>query len=86
MVRFMKAMVQSNRWLHDNRDAAVDFIAKEMQLKPRHALKGWEYYTRNRFWSVDGEPNIEGMKHTCAFTQSCSGPSDPSPMCESPWS
>lgn len=63
MVRFMKAMVLSNRWLHDQRDAAVEFIAKEMQLKPAHALKGWEYYTQNRLWSVDGEPNIEGMKH-----------------------
>ena len=63
MVRFMKAMVQSHRWLHDNRDAAVEFIAKEMQLKPAHALKGWEYYTQNRLWPVDGEPNIEGMKH-----------------------
>jgi hypothetical protein len=47
----------------DNRDAAVEFIAKEMQLKPAHALKGWEYYTQNRLWPVDGEPNIEGMKH-----------------------
>ncbi len=63
MVRFMKAMVLSNRWLHDQRDAAVEFIAKEMQLKPSHALKGWEYYTQNRLWSPDGEPNFEGMKH-----------------------
>jgi NitT/TauT family transport system substrate-binding protein len=63
MVRFMKAMVRSHRWLHENRDAAVEFIAKEMQLKPAHALKGWEYYTQNRLWPVDGEPNIEGMKH-----------------------
>jgi len=62
MVRFMKAMVRSHRWLHDNRDAAVDFVAKEMQIKPAHALKGWEYYTQNRFWPLDGEPNIEGMK------------------------
>jgi NitT/TauT family transport system substrate-binding protein len=63
MVRFMKAMVRSHRWLHDNRDAAVEFIAKEMQLKPAHALKGWEYYTQNKLWPLDGEPNIDGMKH-----------------------
>jgi NitT/TauT family transport system substrate-binding protein len=63
MVRFMKGMVQSLRWLHDNRDAAVEFLAKEMQLKPAHALKGWEYYTQYRLWQVDGAPNIEGMKH-----------------------
>jgi NitT/TauT family transport system substrate-binding protein len=62
MTRFMKAMVQSLRWLHDNRDVAVEFLAKEMQLKPAHALKGWEFYTRNRLWPYDGEPNIEGMK------------------------
>jgi ABC-type nitrate/sulfonate/bicarbonate transport system substrate-binding protein len=59
MVRFMKAMVQSHRWLHDNRDAAVEFLSKELQLKPAHALKGWEYYTQNRVWPVDGEPNLE---------------------------
>ena len=41
LVRFMKAMVQSHRWLHDNRDAAVEFLSKELQLKPAHALKGW---------------------------------------------
>jgi NitT/TauT family transport system substrate-binding protein len=63
MVRFMKGMVQSLRWLHDNRDAAVEFLAKEMQLKPAHALKGWEYYTQYRLWQIDGAPNIEGMKH-----------------------
>jgi NitT/TauT family transport system substrate-binding protein len=63
MVRFMKAMVSSHRWLHEHRDAAVEFIAKEMQLKPAHALKGWEYYTQNRMWPVDGAPNLEGMKH-----------------------
>lgn len=63
MVRFMNGMVQSLRWMHDNKDAAVEFLTKEIQLKPAHALKGWEYYTQNRIWPYDGEPNIEGMKH-----------------------
>ena len=63
MVRFMKAMVQSLRWMHNNKDATVDFLVKEIQLKPNHALKGWEYYTQNRIWPYDGEPNIEGMRH-----------------------
>jgi ABC-type nitrate/sulfonate/bicarbonate transport system substrate-binding protein len=63
MVRFMKGMVQSLRWMHTNKDATVEFLAKEIQLKPALALKGWEYYTQNRIWPYDGEPNIEGMKH-----------------------
>src|SRR5215831_19466300 len=28
MVRFMRAMVESLRWLHENREAAVDFLAR----------------------------------------------------------
>jgi ABC-type nitrate/sulfonate/bicarbonate transport system substrate-binding protein len=79
MVRFMKAMVQSERWLHDNRDAAVEFIAKEMQLKPAHALKGWEYYTQNRLWPLDGEPNIEGMKHNLRVYAELSAVKRPAP-------
>ncbi len=77
MVRFMKAMVQSRRWLHDNRDAAVEFISKEMQLKPAHGLKGWEYYTR--LWPVDGEPNIEGMKHNLRVYAEQTGAKRPVP-------
>ena len=79
MVRFMKAMVQSLRWLHDNRDAAVEFISKEMQLKPAHTLKGWEYYTQNRLWSVDGAPNIEGMKHNLRVYAEQTGAKGPVP-------
>jgi len=63
MVRFMRAMVQSLRWLHDNREGAVDFLTKEMQLKPAHARKGWEFYTQQRFWPLDGEVTMEGLKY-----------------------
>lgn len=77
MARFMKAMVRSHRWLHDNRDAAVEFIAKEMQLKPGHALKGWEYYTQHRLWPLDGEPNIEGMRHNLRVYAEQTGSKNP---------
>jgi NitT/TauT family transport system substrate-binding protein len=63
MLRFMKAMVLANRWLFENKEAAVDFLTGEMQLKPSHARRGWEYYTQNRIWSPDGDLNLEGMKY-----------------------
>jgi NitT/TauT family transport system substrate-binding protein len=63
MVRFMKAMVLTFRWIFENRDAAVDFLSNEMKLKPIHARKGWEFYTQNRFWPPDGDVTIEGMKN-----------------------
>lgn len=62
MVRYMKSMVQAMRWLYDNKDAAIDFLAKEMKLKPQHARQGWEYYTENKIWNPNGEINIEGVK------------------------
>jgi NitT/TauT family transport system substrate-binding protein len=63
MVRFMKAMVLTFRWMFENRDAAVDFLSNEMKLKPVHARKGWEFYTQNRFWPPDGDVTMEGMKN-----------------------
>ena len=62
MVRFMKAMLQTYRWMFENRDPAVEFLAREMQLKPLHARKGWEFYTQNRLWPPDGDVTLEGIK------------------------
>ena len=77
MVRFMKAMVQSLRWLHNNREAAVEFLSREMQLKPAHALKGWEYYTQNRLWPPDGDVTPEGMKYNVRFYAEQTGAKGP---------
>jgi len=79
MVRFMKGMVQSLRWMHNNKDATVEFLIKEIQLKPVHALKGWEYYTQNRIWPYDGEPNMEGMKHNIRVYYDQTGAKAPVP-------
>jgi NitT/TauT family transport system substrate-binding protein len=79
MVRFMRAMVESLRWLHENREAAIDFLAKEMQLKPAHARKGWDFYTQNRFWPPDGEVTIEGLKYNIRIYAEQTGARGPLP-------
>lgn len=61
-VRFMKAMALSMRWLYENKAAAVEFLTREMKLKPAQAEKGWEYYVENRIWHPDADINLEGMK------------------------
>ena len=73
MIRFMKAMVLTFRWMFENRDAAVEFLAKEMQLKPQLARKGWEFYTQNRYWPPDADVNLEGMKNNVRFYTEQSG-------------
>ncbi len=62
LVRFMKAMVLANRWLYNDKEAAISFLAKEMQLKPIYARKGWEYYTENRIWNRNSDVNVEGVR------------------------
>ena len=79
MVRFMKAMVLTFRWMFENRDAAVEFLSKEMKLKPAHALKGWEFYTQNRFWPPDGDVTMEGMKNNIRIYADQTGAKGPLP-------
>jgi len=62
MVRFMKAMALAMRWMHDNKEPVVDFLSKEMKLKPEQARRGWEYYTENKIWNPNAETNVEGVK------------------------
>ena len=62
LVRFMKGLALAMRWMHDNREPAVEFLSKEMKLKPEQARRGWEYYTENKIWNPNAESNIEGIR------------------------
>jgi hypothetical protein len=79
MVRFMKAMVLTYRWMFENRDAAVEFLSQEMKLKPAHARKGWEFYTENRFWPPDGDITMEGLKTNIRIYAEQTGAKGPLP-------
>lgn len=62
LTRFVKGMVLAMRWMFENKEPAIDFLTKEMKLKPAHARKGWEYYTGNRIWYPDTDINIDGVR------------------------
>lgn len=62
LVSFLKGALRANRWLFGNKEAAADFLAKEIQIAPGLARKGWEYYTVNRIWHPSLDVNVEGMK------------------------
>jgi ABC-type nitrate/sulfonate/bicarbonate transport system substrate-binding protein len=62
MIRVMKAMAQTMRWLHKNKEAGAELLAKEMRLKPEHARRGWEFYTSTRTWDPDGDINLDGLQ------------------------
>ncbi|HLN85768.1 MAG TPA: ABC transporter substrate-binding protein [Candidatus Limnocylindrales bacterium] len=62
LVRVMKAMAQTMRWIHQNKEPAVDYLAKEMNLKKEHARRGWEFYASTKMWHPDGDLNVEGLQ------------------------
>jgi ABC-type nitrate/sulfonate/bicarbonate transport system substrate-binding protein len=62
VVRVMRAMAQTMRWLHQNKEAAAAYLTKEMNLKPEHARRGWEFYTANKVWHPDGDLNVDGLQ------------------------
>jgi ABC-type nitrate/sulfonate/bicarbonate transport system substrate-binding protein len=79
VVRFMKAHVLTMRWMFENKDGAVEFLAQEMKLKPQHARFGWEFYTQSRFWPPDGDVTMEGMKNNIRIYAEQTGAKGPLP-------
>ena len=39
LLQFKRGMVRAMRWFFENRESAVDFVAKELKLKPEYARK-----------------------------------------------
>jgi ABC-type nitrate/sulfonate/bicarbonate transport system substrate-binding protein len=62
-VRFMKALALTHRWMYENKEAAIDFLAREMQLKPNYARRGWEYYTQHQIWHPDADLSLKGTEY-----------------------
>lgn len=62
VVKFLKAHIQSLRWIYERPAEAADFLTKEFGLKPPYAQKGIDYYTKNRVYPTDGAVTLEGLK------------------------
>jgi len=53
VVRFLKAVLQARKWLEENKKAGAEFLAKELDLKPKLAEKGLHYYLTQQAWVPD---------------------------------
>ncbi|HEX7230160.1 MAG TPA: ABC transporter substrate-binding protein [Candidatus Binatia bacterium] len=62
VVHFLKAVLQARKWLEDNREAGAAFLAKELDIKPKLARKGLDYYLENRAWEPDLSIDMDGLK------------------------
>src|SRR5262244_3385643 len=62
VVRFLKAVLHARRWLEENKKAGAEFLSKELEIKPKLAEKGLDYYLAHRAWEPDLSIDLEGLK------------------------
>jgi ABC-type nitrate/sulfonate/bicarbonate transport system substrate-binding protein len=62
VVRFMKAMASTMRWMMDNREAACAYLSKEMAISPEHCRYASDYNWKSRIWDRNADVNVEGVR------------------------
>ncbi len=62
VVRFLKAVLKARRWLEDNRKAGAEFLAKELEMKPKLAEKGLDYYLTHGAWEPNLNIDLDGLR------------------------
>jgi ABC-type nitrate/sulfonate/bicarbonate transport system substrate-binding protein len=68
IVRFMKAMVSTMRWMMDNREAACGYLSKEMVISMDHCRYASDYNWKNRIWDRNADLNVEGVRTLIKIT------------------
>jgi len=62
VVRYLKALLSTYQWLHDNRDEAIKLLAPITKLDPKYIPASWEVYTRTQIWPRNGEVSHKGVQ------------------------
>jgi ABC-type nitrate/sulfonate/bicarbonate transport system substrate-binding protein len=62
VVNFIKSHIQALRWIFDHQAEATEFVTKEFGLQSKYALRGIEYYTKNKVYPINGDVTLSGLK------------------------
>jgi ABC-type nitrate/sulfonate/bicarbonate transport system substrate-binding protein len=62
VIRYLKALVSTNQWLHDNREEAIKLLPSITKLDQKYIPKSWETYTKTQIWPRNGEVNLKGVQ------------------------
>jgi len=77
VVRYIKAIVQTHRWLFDNRDAACTYLSKEMSMTVDNCRFAWEYSVKNRVWDRNADLNLDGVRTMIKIVAEINGQKEP---------
>jgi len=62
VVRYLKALVSTYQWLHDNRDEAIKLLGPITKLERKYIPASWETYTKTQIWPRNGEVSVKGIQ------------------------
>jgi NitT/TauT family transport system substrate-binding protein len=62
VVKFIKAHIQTLRWIFEHPADTVEFLGKEFGMASQYARRGIDYYTKNKVYPIDGDVTISGLK------------------------
>jgi ABC-type nitrate/sulfonate/bicarbonate transport system substrate-binding protein len=68
VVRFMKAMISTMRWMLENPDAACVYLSNEMAISIEHCRYASDYNWKNRIWDRNADLNVEGVRTLIRIT------------------
>ena len=80
VVRFMRAMVATMRWMADNREAACVYLSKEMSISMEDCRYAYDYNWKNRIWDRNADLNVEGVRTIINLTADQGVLKDPLPQ------
>ena len=62
VIRYLKALVSTYQWLHDNREEAIKLLTTITKLDKKYIPTSWETYTKAQIWPRNGEVNLKGIQ------------------------
>jgi len=62
VVRYLKALLSTYQWLHDNRDEAIKLLGPITKLDRKYIPASWETYTKTQIWPRNGEVSVKGVQ------------------------
>ena len=62
VIRYLKALVSTYQWLHDNIEEAIKILPAITKLDKKYIPKSWETYTKTQIWPRNGEVNLKGIQ------------------------
>ncbi len=62
VIGYLKALVSTYQWLHDNREEALKLLTSITKLDKKYIPKSWETYTKTQIWPRTSEVNLKGVQ------------------------